>query len=104
VSNYQAVAWPQKVLARAARDTGLVTVPPEADGIMRRMPTVATVGSMLLSSFGVEIARVAGRAERIRLRSEPTGGSTLEIGDRIIPTDLAGSACSDGLTRRRGEA
>jgi len=88
--HYQAVSWPQEVLASAASGTGLVTVPPEADGIMRRMPTVAAVGSLLLPSFGVEIVRVAGRTDRISFRSEATGGSTLEIGDRIIPTDPAG--------------
>ena len=87
---YRSVAWPQAALASAATGAGLVTVPPEADGIMRRMPTVASVGSLLIPSFGVEVVRVATRADRISLRAEPTGGRTLEIGDRTIPTDTAG--------------
>ena len=87
---YRSVSWPQAALASAASGTGLVTVPPEADGIMRRMPTVASVGSVLIPSFGVEVVRVATRADRISLRAEPTGGRTLEIGDRKILTDIAG--------------
>ena len=88
--HYRSVAWPQAVLATVASGTGLVTVPPEADGIMRRMPTVASVGSLLIPSFGVEVVRVATRADRISLRAEPPGGLTLEIGDRTISTDTAG--------------
>jgi len=88
--HYRSASWPQLTLADAARGTGLVTVPPEADGIMRRMPTVAWVGSVLIPSFGVEVVRVATGAERISFRAEPTGGCTLEIGDRPIRTDTAG--------------
>ena len=88
--HYRSVSWPQATLADAASGTGLVTVPPEADGVMRRMPTVAWVGSFLIPSFGVEVVRVATRADRISFRAEPTGGCTLEIGDRAIHTDTAG--------------
>ena len=90
----RSVAWPQAVLAYAARGTGLgcqlpgaedggtglVTVPPEADGVIRRMPTVAWVGPVLLPSFGVEVVRVATRADRISLRTELSGGRVLDIG------------------------
>jgi len=88
--HYRSVAWPYPALARAARGTGLVTVPPEADGIMRRMPTVAVVGSVLIPSFGVEVMRVASRAERIGLRAAPDGERVLEVGENAIPTDAAG--------------
>ena len=88
--HYRSVSWPQAALAGAASGTGLVTVPPEADGIMRRMPTVASVGSVLIPSFAVEVVRVATHADRISFRVGPTGGRTLEIGDRAIPTDAAG--------------
>ena len=89
--HYRSVSWPQAVLADAAKGTGLVTVPPDADGIIRRMPTVAWVGSVLLPSFGVEVVRVAIRADRISLRTGPAGERMLEIGDKAIPTDAAGS-------------
>ncbi len=87
---YRSVIWPQAALANAASGIGLVTVPPEADGIMRRMPTVASVNSLLIPSFAVEVVRVATRADHISLRAEPTGGLTLEIGDETIPSDTAG--------------
>jgi CHASE2 domain-containing sensor protein/signal transduction histidine kinase len=88
--HYRSAAWPQAVLAKAAAGIGLVTVPPEADGIMRRMPTVASVGSLLIPSFAVEVVRVAAHADHIRLRAEPAGGHTLEIGNETILSDTAG--------------
>jgi hypothetical protein len=65
-------------LASAASDTGLVTVPPEAEGIMRTMPTIASVGSLLLPSFGIEVVRLASWADWISLRAEPGGERALE--------------------------
>jgi signal transduction histidine kinase len=56
--HHRSVSWPQATLADAAGGTGLITVPPEADGIMRRMPTVAWVGSVLIPSFDVEVERL----------------------------------------------
>jgi len=56
--HHRSVSWPQATLADAARGTGLITVPPEADGIMRRMATVAWVGSVLIPSFDVEVERL----------------------------------------------
>jgi len=47
-------------------------------------------GAVLLPSFGVEVVRVATRADRISLRTEPSGGRVLDIGGRTIPTDAAG--------------
>jgi signal transduction histidine kinase/CheY-like chemotaxis protein len=88
--HYRSVAWPYAPLAAAAAGIGLVTVPPEADGIMRRMPTIASVGSLLIPSFGVEVVRVASRADRIGLRTDPNGGHALEIGDRVVTTDAVG--------------
>jgi adenylate cyclase len=91
--HYRAVAWPYPTLTRAASGTGLTTVPPEADGILRRMPTVAAVGSLLVPSFAVEVVRVANRASRISLRAEPTGGpaQSRSVTRRSSPTMRAAS-------------
>jgi adenylate cyclase len=48
--HYRSVAWPYAPLACAAKGTGLVTVPQEADGIIRRMPAIASVGPVLVPS------------------------------------------------------
>ncbi len=88
--HYRTVAWPRAALAGATSGTGLITVPPEADGVIRKMPTVASVGSVLVPSFGVEIVRVASRAGWIRLRAEWDGGGELEIGEKVAHTDKAG--------------
>jgi len=88
--HYRSVFWPQPALADAAAGIGLVTVPAGADGILRRMPTVTTVGSLLIPSFAVEVVRVATRVNHIGLRAEPTGGRMIEIGEETIATDTAG--------------
>jgi adenylate cyclase len=90
VPHFRSVAWPYAALASAAGGIGFVTVPPEADGIMRRMPTIASVGSLLIPSFAVEVVRVASRADWIGLRTAPNGEQVLKIGDRVILTDSAG--------------
>jgi hypothetical protein len=41
--HFRSIAWPYATLASAASGTGLVTVPSEANGIMRRMPPIASV-------------------------------------------------------------
>jgi CHASE2 domain-containing sensor protein/signal transduction histidine kinase len=88
--HYQSAAWPVATLAEAARGTGLVTVPAEVDGVIRRMPTVASIGSLLIPSFGIEVVRVASHADEIRLRPDWAGGCALEVGERTIHTDKAG--------------
>jgi len=87
--HYRFAAWPYLPLASAASGIGLVTVPPEADGVLRRMPTLAVVGSFLVPSFAVEVVRLAKRASRIGFRAQPAG-CAIQIGDQTIPTDTAG--------------
>jgi CHASE2 domain-containing sensor protein/nitrogen-specific signal transduction histidine kinase len=88
--HYRSVAWPYAPLAGAAKGIGLVTVPAEVDGIIRRMPTIASVGPVLVPSFGVEVMRLARRTDRIGLTTEPNGEHLLEIGGKVILTDQAG--------------
>jgi PAS domain S-box-containing protein len=89
--HFRSGEWPLSALAGAASGGGLITVPPEADGVMRRMPTVASVGPLLVPSFGIEIVRVASGADQIRLRADPAVGCAIEIGERVIRTDQAGN-------------
>jgi adenylate cyclase len=95
--HYRSVAWPQAILAKAAAGIGLVTVPPEADGIMRRMPTMALVGSLLIPSFAVEVVRVAAGADYIRLRVEHEGGTTAEL-TRPLAAVNAGSEATPAMS------
>ena len=88
--HYRSVFWPQAALAESAAGIGLVTVPAGADGILRRMPTVTSVGPLLIPSFAIEVVRVATRANRIGLRAEPAGGRTIKIGEGSIATDNSG--------------
>jgi CHASE2 domain len=43
--HYRSVAWPREAFTDAASGTSLITVPPDSDGVIRKMPTVASVGS-----------------------------------------------------------
>jgi signal transduction histidine kinase len=87
---YRSVAWPLPEHVAAARGVGLVSSLSEPDGIIRRIPVVAAVGSVLMPSFAVEVMRVAANADRISLSSDPLGSRDLEIGDHHIVIDTAG--------------
>ncbi|HVJ55939.1 MAG TPA: CHASE2 domain-containing protein [Aliidongia sp.] len=88
---YGPIAWPLPILARAATGIGLVSVLPEPDGVLRRMPALAAIADGTLApSFVVEMLRVAAHADRVEWRATPSGDRELVVGERHIPTDTSG--------------
>jgi signal transduction histidine kinase len=87
---YSRVAWPLPILAKAAAGIGLVSVLPEPDGIMRRLPVIAAIDGTLVPSFAAEILRAAAGSDHIGWRATLFGERDAVIGDRLIPTDLSG--------------
>ena len=79
-------------LEKAAAGIGILTLLPEPDGIVRRVPTLQRVGENVFPSFGVEVLRVALQSEQITVNSDAAGIDSLDIGGIAIPTD------SNGLT------
>jgi len=87
VPRYSAAAWPFPALADAAHDVGLVNVPIEADGVVRRVPGVLGVGPSLVPGFAVQVLRVAMGAQRVVLSSGPGAGDAILVDGLSIPTD-----------------
>jgi adenylate cyclase len=90
-------------LAAAARGLGLVTVPAEVDGVVRRAPTVAVVGERLLPSLSLEAVRVASGEGTLIVRGDERGAvRSVAVDGHSLPTDVDGRV---GLrfTPRRGD-
>lgn len=85
-------AWPLPEFLTAARGVGLATVPPDADGVTRRVPLVLAVGPALMPSFAVDVARLAIKAPAIDLHAGSGGARSITIGNRPIEMDGSGRA------------
>ncbi|HEX3499519.1 MAG TPA: adenylate/guanylate cyclase domain-containing protein [Stellaceae bacterium] len=77
-------------LEQAAAGLGMVTIEPEADGIIRRVPLVLAIGSELFPALSFEMLRVV-TGESVAVRTGPYGIEGLLINPFTIPTDDNGS-------------
>lgn len=89
-------------LAAAASGLGLVTVPAEVDGVIRRAPTLAVVGGRVLPSLPLEAVRVALGATTLVVRGDGRGVRGVAVGGLSVPTDGDGRVWLR-FTPRRGE-
>jgi CHASE2 domain-containing sensor protein len=58
--------------------------------VVRRIPLVAAVGSVLVPTFGLEMLRVAVKVPALAARVGPGGLQAVSVGDLVIPTDPDG--------------
>ena len=79
-------------LSAAAAGLGLVTLTPDVDGIVRRVPLVGAVQGQLLPGLALEAIRIAVGADKVFLRSGPSGITGISVGGTSIPVDLEGRA------------
>ncbi|MGE3292990.1 MAG: CHASE2 domain-containing protein [Geminicoccaceae bacterium] len=79
-------------LSAAAAGLGLVTLVPDVDGIVRRVPLIGSVNGQLLPSLALEAARIAFRVDKLFVRSGPNGINSIAIGRAAIPVDTQGRA------------
>ena len=80
------------VLSEAAAGLGLVTLTPDVDGIVRRVPLVGAVGGQLMPSLALEAIRIAIGAEKVFVRSGAGGITGIVVGGVNIPVDAEGRA------------
>ncbi|HET6468958.1 MAG TPA: adenylate/guanylate cyclase domain-containing protein [Geminicoccaceae bacterium] len=78
------------VLEAAARGSGLVTVTPELDGIVRRIPLVAEVGGRIVPTLALEMLRVATDQTTLVIRSSEQAIQSVVLQGVEIPTDRHG--------------
>jgi adenylate cyclase len=82
-------------LQASATASGFFSVVPDADGVIRRVPTVIRHGDTLYASLAVEAMRMVLGAESVEVITEPVGDTEridhLSIGGMLdIPTDGEG--------------
>jgi len=75
---------------RRAGGWGLISAE-SSRGVLRRMPTVASVGGTLVPSLAVEMLRVAQRAPSLRLTVSGGDVRSLAVGRLNVPTEADGA-------------
>ena len=77
-------------LEAAASGHGVITLGPEADGVVRRVPAILRLGSYILPALSLELFRVATGASTLEVYSDSSGVQKVSISQVFIPTDLNG--------------
>ncbi|TMJ83637.1 MAG: adenylate/guanylate cyclase domain-containing protein [Alphaproteobacteria bacterium] len=78
------------VLEEAAAGRGLLTIKPERDGIVRRVPMIMLAQGTLMPSLSFEILRVASGSDTILVRTDKPGITSIAVKGFQIPTDANG--------------
>ena len=74
-------------LEAAAKGRGLITIRPDRDGIVRRVPAVTRAQGRIIPSLPVEILRIASGGGPLLIRSDEAGITGIAVGGQEIPTD-----------------
>ncbi|CAG0954480.1 adenylate cyclase [Burkholderiales bacterium] len=90
VARYDGVLNNLPVLERAASGHGIVSVETQ-DGVIRRMPMVASIQGTLVPSLAIEMLRVAVNAPVLRLRVRDGAIAAISAGAYTTATDPDGS-------------
>ncbi len=77
-------------LEKAALGRGLITILPESDGIIRRIPLVMKAQGRIVPSLTSELLRVATGSNAILIKTNDAGISSVVLGGVEIPTDQNG--------------
>lgn len=73
-------------LATAATGQGSLSVVPERDGVIRRVPMIVRVGENLFPSLTLEMLRVAQRLPVFGVTADPGGVLSVSAGQITVPT------------------
>jgi adenylate cyclase len=77
-------------LEQAAAGRGMLTIQPEPDGIVRRVPMVMKAQDTLVPALSLEMLRVVTGAGAIRIKTDTAGIASVAIPALEIPTDRNG--------------
>ncbi|HWK97464.1 MAG TPA: adenylate/guanylate cyclase domain-containing protein [Pseudolabrys sp.] len=88
--NYPGLIGNLPVLEQAAAGRGMLTMQPEPDGIVRRVPMLMIAQDTLMPALTLDMLRVVTRATAFRVNSDPAGVRSVAIPALDIPTDGQG--------------
>jgi adenylate cyclase len=78
------------VLEKAAGGRGLLTINPERDGIIRRVPMIMQAQGTTMPSLSFEMLRVATGTDTIFIKSDQAGIKSIAVKGFELPTDRNG--------------
>ncbi|MEA2920981.1 MAG: adenylate cyclase [Bradyrhizobium sp.] len=78
------------VLEKAAGGRGLLTINPERDGIVRRVPMIMRAQGAIMPSLSFEMLRVVTGTDTIFIKSDKAGIKSIAVKGFEIPTDRKG--------------
>ncbi len=78
------------VLEKAAAGRALLTVRPERDGIVRRVPMILLAQGVTMPSLSFELLRVITGTDTIFIKSDQAGIKSIGVKGFQIPTDASG--------------
>jgi adenylate cyclase len=78
------------VLEKAAGGRGLLTINPERDGIIRRVPMIMQAQGSTMPSLSFEMLRVATGTDTIFIKSDQAGIKSIAVKGFEVPTDRNG--------------
>ena len=90
-------------LSQAAAGLGLVTLTPDVDGIVRRVPLIGSVAGQLLPSLALETLRIAVGVDKVFVRSAAGGLTGVTIAGVTLPVDPVGRAWVRYADRRQDQ-
>ena len=78
------------ILEDAAAATGMLTIHPERDGIVRRVPLAMRAQGLILPSLSLAMLRAVSAAGQVIMRAAPSGIQSIGIRELELPTDRNG--------------
>jgi adenylate cyclase len=78
------------VLEKAAAGRGALTLKPERDGIVRRMPLVLKAGNEIVPAMTLDMLRMVTQSGAILVRTDPVGVRAVAVPGLELPTDENG--------------
>ncbi len=79
-----------EVLEDAAAGRGMLTVLPEADGVVRRTPLILRAKDAIIPALSVDLLRVASGQTTLLIKSDSIGVRSVVVAGAEIPTDPNG--------------
>jgi adenylate cyclase len=79
-------------LENAAGGLGMVTIRPDIDGVVRKLPLIVKADGRVLPSLALELLRVATGQTTVLMRTGDAGVNSLLLAGVEFPTDTSGKA------------
>ena len=90
--NYADLLRSIDTLSNAAAGNAALTVPPEVDGVVRRIPMAVAVNGAIYPALSVEMLRLAADADVFAVMTDDDGVRGIAIADLFLPTARDGRA------------